>query len=110
MYAGRDYDPAEIDESQVFGLDFVRDIPETAVLIAATWSLTLISGTDSDPSIHLIGPASLVIPKGSIRLTGTQQRIAGLLPNCVYNARALVTTNEGDTVALNSHIAGETTP
>jgi len=94
----------------VYGLDFVNDIPSTASLTAATWTLTLISGTDGNPSIHLIGPASIVIPVGSIRRTATQQRIAGLLANCVYNARALVTTDGGDTVALNTHIAGETTP
>lgn len=107
MYAGRDYSPAEQAESQVYGFDLVNDLDAGETLTAATWSLTVIQGTDGSPSSHLIGGPTLVTPAGTTAQTATQQRIAGLLPDVLYLVRAVCTTSAGNTKSLWSHIQGE---
>lgn len=107
MYAGRDFSPMETAESEVFGLDFVNDLIAGEILTGATWTLTVIQGVDATPNTHLSGTPTLVTPAGTSRLTATEQRISGLLPNVTYTAQAVVTTSNGNTKSLWSHIRGE---
>ena len=73
---------------------------------AATWSLTVISGTDANPGSHLQGPPVLSTPDGSTLQTATLQAIGGLLPDVTYAVRAVVSTNFGNVTSYWSHIRG----
>ena len=107
MYAGRDFSPAEQIESQIFGFDLVNDLDPGEFLTTATWSLTVVQGTDGSPASHLIGSPLLLIPQGSTIVTATQQRIAGLLPDVLYLVRAVCSTSGANVKSLWSHIQGE---
>jgi hypothetical protein len=106
MYVGAEFSPAEQIESDVYGLDFVNDLDEGETLVSAAWYLTVVQGTDPTPNSHLVGVAELVTPEGTSAQTATQQRISGLLPDVTYAVQAVVTTSEGNTKALFSHIQG----
>jgi|SRR5215475_345578 len=108
MYTGRDYSPAQVTESMRYGLDFVRDIAQTDIITSAVWNLSVLSGTDPTPNSHLVGAPALATPAGTTRQTATVQRIAGLLPNVLYTASAVVGTAQGDIVELFTHIQGIT--
>jgi len=101
MYAGRDYSPANVDENEIFGIDFVDDFNSTETILSATWSLTVKTGTDATPSSHLIGISSL---QGR---TQTSQRISGLVAGVTYIVKCVATTNQGNTYVLYTHIYGE---
>jgi hypothetical protein len=107
LYVGRDYSPAEQTENLVYGLDFVQDLSEGEELTGAAWEVVVLEGFDPAPMSHLIGVPTLVIPDGTTLQTATTQRIAGLLPDVKYTVRAVVTTTNGNTLSLWSHIAGE---
>ena len=97
----------ETAESELRTLDFVNDLDAGETLTSATWFLTVIQGVDATPSTHLSGAATLVTPAGTTRQTATQQRIAGLLPDVTYTARAVAVTSLGNTKSLWAHIQGE---
>lgn len=101
MYVGRDQYPADQDESEPYGFDFVNDFQSGETISTATWTITVRSGTDPSPSSKLIGSPAIT---GD---TTTYQRVAGLLPNVVYVLKCLVTTNQGNSRALHTHVFGE---
>lgn len=107
MYVGRDFSPAEQDESLVYGLDFAGDLGPSEHITSATWTLIVRMGADPTPEDHLIGGPTLSTPTGTTVQSATTQRIAGLLPDVTYTARAVVGTNQGNTLSLWSHIQGE---
>lgn len=85
----------------------VTDGEIITAVVGGQWSLTVSQGVDANPSAHLIGAAAIVIPDGSTTAVATTQRISGLLPDVIYIAQAVVTTNQGNTYSLYSHIFGE---
>lgn len=111
MFVGRDFSPQETVESETFGLNFVNDLTsgETiSTVVGSTWNISVVQGTDTNASAHIIGSASIVIPDGATSNIATVQRISGLLPDVVYMVQAVVTTSLGNTKSLWSHIYGET--
>ena len=106
-YVGRDFSPAEQAESLILGLDFVNDLSDGESLTGATWELLVRSGTDPDPSSHLVGDPILVTPDGTSVQTATTHRIEGLLPDVTYTVHAVVTTSLDNKLSLWSHVAGE---
>ena len=83
MYAGRDFSPAEQDESIPYGLDFVDQLAPGETLTAAVWTLIVREGEDPDPNSHIIGAPTLETPDGTTLQTATRQRIAGVRPAAV---------------------------
>ncbi len=99
MYVGRDFDPANSTESEVYSLDFVNEISTSETLSSVTsTTLTVYQGTDSDPSSHLSGISSI---------TGTvvSQRITGLTSGVTYTLAFTVLTNMSNTITLFSRVA-----
>lgn len=94
-------------ESKVLGFDFVNDIGEEDTIASAVWTVTVIRGTDSNPSNLLQGPPRLVTPNGSTLQTATVQQIGSVLPDVTYALEALATTTLGEVVSLYSHVRGE---
>lgn len=106
MYAGKDFSPMTQNESLTLGFDFIDDVQAGAQILNSVWFLSVIKGTDPNPSSHLQGPSFIYITAGNAVPTGTKQRIGGLLPGVTYAALARVQTDFGDTLELHSHIQG----
>lgn len=106
MYVGVDFDPMETEESQTLGFDFVNHLQPNETLQSATWSCTVLRGTDGNPASHMLGPPRLVTPDGSTLQTATVQGFGGFLPEVVYTLRAIVVTNQGNTRSYWSHVYG----
>jgi hypothetical protein len=90
----------------VLGLDFVNDLDHDELLMSSAWEMTVASGIDPQPSVHLEGPSVVIEPYGSSAKTATIQRVGGLFPGVTYVVRAIVVTTTGNTRTLWSHIRG----
>jgi hypothetical protein len=107
LYVGRDFYPAEPEESLVYAFDFVNDLGTAGEkLISSVWSITVTQGDDPQVMHRLQGLPFLFTPKGSSVPTATMQRIGGLQPGVTYCVQALVVTSDTDQRSLWSHIQG----
>ncbi len=99
MYVGRDFDPANTTESEVYSLDFTNELGsgETLMSVTAT-ALTVLQGTDADPSSHLSGSSSI---SGSI----VSQRVANLTVGVTYTLAFTALTSASNYITLYSRIA-----
>lgn len=99
MYVGRDFDPANPTETEIYSLDFVNELAdlETLSSISAV-TLTVFQGTDATPSSHLSGSAS-------ISGTTVSQRLATLTSGVTYTLAITVITSLSNTITLFSRVA-----
>jgi hypothetical protein len=97
MYVGRDFDPSDPGENEVYSFDFTRDLADNEALTAATWSCTVAGGSDPSAASRISGSASV---SGKT----TSQRVTGLLAGVRYRLQAIATTTFGNTVSLFSHV------
>lgn len=116
MYTQMDFDPAEITENELFGIDFLYDLsrlaPGEQLASVTAVTLAVISGVDATPAGHLVGsPYVAVNPFNKTGLvTMAVQRISGLLAGVFYSLQADVLTTNGNTLSLWSRIAPEDPP
>jgi len=104
MYVGKDFTPIETEEARTLGFNFVNFLRPNEILQSATWSVSVLRGSDSNPSSHLLGPPRLITPDGTTLQTGTVQGFGGFLTEVTYILRAIVNTNQGNTHSYFSHI------
>ncbi len=97
MHTIRDFDVADPEDDQFYGIDFVNDLADGDSIVSATVSLTLKSGNDPNPSSHLGSSAFIV---GTI----VEVRIMGLLAGNVYTLQIVVATTLNDRVSLWANI------
>lgn len=97
MYAGRDFDPSDVGENEVYTFDFVNDLASNESLQSATWTCAAVLGVDASASSRISGLATAA---GSL----TSQRVTGLLPGVRYRLQALGVTNLSNTVSLYAHV------
>jgi hypothetical protein len=108
VYVGRDFYPADVDESLVYAFDFVNDIgPGESMIVSAVWSITVSDGDDPLVMHRLQGAPLTFTPDGSATPTGTMQRIGGLQPGVTYCVKATAIMDDSDQKSLWSHIYGE---
>lgn len=100
MHTGRDYDPSDPGENEVYAIDFVNDLPTGSTIAGATVALTVQTGSDPSPSSHLIGGYFVV---GTV----VSQQISGLLAGNVYTLQIVITTSGGGSISLWAHIPCE---
>ena len=100
MYVGADYSPADNPENELYGLDFVNDLPVGDSITGGVVNLTLYSGTDPSPSSHLAGGFS-------VNGTAVVQRIRGLIAGNIYTFNVVVSTQQGNNISLFAHIPCE---
>ena len=98
MYVGRDYDPANPDESEVYGLDFTNDLASGETILTVTSDLTVFDGTDADPTSHLSGSPSVSGATAS-------QRLVDLTSGVTYTLSFNVVTTMSNTLTLFSRVA-----
>jgi hypothetical protein len=97
-YAGRDFDPANPTESEVFSLDFANMLQSGETINSATIALTVVQGMDPKPNSHLAG---------DLRIFGTvvSQRVGGLVAGVTYSFSITVNTSYSNVITLFSRIA-----
>lgn len=106
MYVGRDFDPAQEGESEVFAFDFARDIQTGDTLQSATFTCEvspLSAASDPGASGRLSGSAVVAGTKA-------QQRIFNLQRGVLYKIEAAVVTQNGNTHKLWAHCLCEPLP
>ncbi len=101
MFVGRNFDPANTVESQVYGFDFINDLADGDSLSSVTCNLTVQQGVDATPSARLIGLPSVYSSTIGI------QRISGLVEGTVYTFQMIALTSFGNTLSLYSHIPSQ---
>ncbi len=100
MYAGRDFDPADPGEDEVYSFDFAKDMQKLDVIVAAEWFCEVAEISeedDEDAATYITGDATF----GG---TKTTQRVSGFKAGVTYALQAKVETQQGDTVSLWAHV------
>ena len=101
MYVGRDFDPSDSGEAELYGFDFVKDVRPGDTLASAAWSCKVAAiSENADPD----DPAAYIIGTAGAAGTKTTQSIAGFKPGVTYMLQATATMNSGDIVSLWSHV------
>ncbi len=99
MYVGRDFDPANSTESEVYSLDFVNELATGETLLSITSvTFTVFQGTDANPDSHVSGNPSIT---GSV----ASQRLVSLTSGVTYTLAFTVLTSLSNTITLFSRIA-----
>jgi hypothetical protein len=99
MQARPDYDEANPDEVEPYGMDFALDLAAGEQILTATVTLIPVPGfaADPTPSSHLDGVAGWI---GS-RVSQVLSKLIGGVKYCVLFT---VTTSFGNTLELYSHV------
>ena len=100
MYCGRDFDPSDPGESEMYTFDFVKDMQKGDTIASVVWTCEVAEiseGTDEDAATRIDG-----LPTTSG--TKTSQRVTNLTAGVTYALRAVVTTGFGDDVSLWGHV------
>lgn len=103
MYVGRDFDPSQTTESELYCFDFSKDLRSGDVVESAVWACTVSANSevpDEDADTRLEDDAIIQSPR-------TYQRITGLVPGVTYRLQATVTTRNGDRITLWSNVRCE---
>jgi len=100
MYADRDFDPADPDESEVYSFDFVKELAPGESISSAVW--TCIVASDSEASDGLASSRLSGAPTNAGTISS--HRVIGLLTGVKYVLQAVVTTSASNLVALHSHV------
>lgn len=104
MYVGRDFDPMDNAESDVFGFNFVNDLQAGDSIVSAVWNISVADDSpavDPTPSARLMNTPWLYSP------TITLQRIVSPVVNVKYVLQAVCNTNSGSVLSLFSYFRGE---
>lgn len=103
MYVGADYSPSDNPENELYGLDFVNDLPSGDSIATAAWTCSNANDTQvTDPT-----PSARIIAGPFISGTVTTARVSGLLTGVKYVLQATVTTTQGNTLILFTHVTAE---
>jgi hypothetical protein len=108
MYVGRDFDPVNPGESEVFSMDFANELqPGEAINNVSSVNLTVFQGTDASPNSHLSGNPSINGSVVSLRLGGSGAPGGGLIAGVTYTISITVNTSPpySNVIALFSRIA-----
>lgn len=100
MYCGRDFDPADSSENEIYTLDFVNDLAAGEQLSSATWTCAVAP----DSRVQDASAPSRLSGGASVSGTQTTQRVTGLVAGAKYILRAVATTDQSNERVLYSHV------
>ena len=101
MKCSQDFDPADTNEFETFGIDFVNDLaPGDAIAAVVSFSAELVSGTDPNYATTVNGDPSF---DGTL----VSCFAGGFQPGCRYRLIATVYTMFGKDVTLYADVVGE---
>lgn len=93
----RDFDPIEPASQRWFYFDYSLELGPSETIASATFTCSLVRGTDPAPASHVLGPAMIV---------GTQ--IGAYCGNFVggswYSLEAVATTSAGNVLPNNARV------
>lgn len=95
-----DFSSANTPETDLFTLDFVNDLVAGDSVVSATWTISVLVGTDNAADSYKIGDPTVFGSK-------VTQKAAGFLPGVEYCMTAQATTQFGLTPILWAPIQGE---
>lgn len=85
------FGPKHPTESRLFGFDFEAELGDGEDLSTATFTMTVVEGTDASPSAMLSG-------SGVVSGTEALQRVIGGTAGVLYELKCTVTTTSGNTL------------
>ncbi len=100
MYAGRNFDPVDPGESEIYTFDFVKDMQAADAITDAEWFCEVAEISENDDE----DAATYVTGSATYGTTKTSQRFEGFKAGVTYALQAKVTTQNGDTVSLWAHV------
>lgn len=92
-----DYSDTPAGVTSTYTFDFSYDLPGGDTITGASWTLVVVSGTDSSPSSRLIGAPTI---NGAL----VSQQIGNTPAGVRYAVRALATTSGGNSISIFSHL------
>ena len=87
------YTPKRAGETETFAVDFVNQMPAGVAIAMAVWTMSVLTGTDTNAAAMIVGLPTVV---GSVVST----HIAGGIAGVIYLPRCTATLSNGDTVVL----------
>ena len=96
-YAGSQFDATSPEEAEIYAFDFKNILASGETITSATFTCSVISGTDSLPATHI--GSSAVISGTSVSCI-----VEYLLPGVGYRLNAIANTSAGQTLSLYSHV------
>jgi hypothetical protein len=103
VHSGADFPVANPAEQNPYTQDFINDLPVGQSVVSAAATLTVIQGTDPNPSSHLKGPAFLTPGQP----TFVSQIVGGLVAGNIYSLNMIAVSSAGFPVELYSLIPCE---
>lgn len=102
MYVGRDFDPIEAGETDVFSFEFTEDLLNGRTLNTPVWTCTVVR---TDPGATVDPTPGARIDGGSTITTGTKpisgalrtfvnQKVSGMVAGNLYALQAQVNTSD----------------
>lgn len=112
MYVGRDFDPIQAGETDIFTLEFTSDLQNGATIGQPTFACTVIrtdpgATPDNSPSARIDGVATVSTAfrpiSGALR-TFANQKVMGMVAGNLYALQATVSTSDGRTLQRYSRV------
>lgn len=98
-YVGRDFPIMDPSEQIDLTLDFVNDAARCDNIASATWTVTVVTGTDASASTRAIGSTSWCGQRVTQRMT--------VLNGVKYKTAVLATMQSGEVLGLYSNVTGK---
>jgi hypothetical protein len=99
-YVGRDFDPMDTEEIKDLSIDFTSELGDCDQVASATWSISVVTGTDASASSRLSGDPTITC---NSKVT---QRHTTLQDGVRYRTQCTATTKNGEILILYSHVRG----
>jgi hypothetical protein len=97
MYAGQDWDPLDVVETDVFSLNFINDLNPGEGITLVTFTIGVTYGNDPTPSLRLVGIPGIA---GTVVSQTVSQPPA---PGIIYWLAGQVVTTAGRRLELWGH-------
>jgi hypothetical protein len=106
MYVGRDFDPTDPTESEIYSMDFANQLQTgEAINSVSAVDLAVFQGTDASPSSHLSGSPNISGAIVSQRVGGPGAAGGNLVAGVTYTISYTVATSFTNILTLYSRIA-----
>jgi hypothetical protein len=97
----QDFAPRVIGERPILALDFINNLYIGETIATASWSLSVLSGSDSQPGIRVVGTAGI---SGSVVSQLFDFATATIASGTRYLLECEIVTSLGETLIGVSHV------
>lgn len=100
MDVGRNFDPIDPGEVDLFGMDFVKDLADNETIVSSTWECRVADGSAVADALA----SSRIIGDPVVQGTATFQTVSNCVAGVTYVLLATVVTSIGLTKSLWAHV------